>query len=208
MGIRPSRRAARGCWWIRKCWLRPASQLSDEESSRRERQRTAALSGILEYSFAPSGDAVLFPLDGRLYYYDLAEPASSALAHIAHRQGLCDRCDDLAAGPICRRTFAIRIYSLTISPPGMETALTHDGGGPIKNGMAEFVAQEEMDRQHRLLVGAGRHAISPSRASMRPRSRCRSASRSRRTNVSTFDAALPGRRRTQCVDSPRSRRSR
>ena len=27
-----------------------------------------------------------------------------------------------------------------------EKALTSDGGGPIKNGMAEFVAQEEMDR--------------------------------------------------------------
>ncbi len=27
-----------------------------------------------------------------------------------------------------------------------ERAVTNDGGGPIKNGMAEFVAQEEMDR--------------------------------------------------------------
>ena len=35
--------------------------------------RTAALSGILEYTFAPSGDAVLFPLSGRLYYYPLAK---------------------------------------------------------------------------------------------------------------------------------------
>ena len=39
-------------------------KLSDEELGRRERQRTAALSGILEYSFSPSGDAVLFPLNG------------------------------------------------------------------------------------------------------------------------------------------------
>src|SRR5665213_2160434 len=30
-------------------------KLSDEELGRRERQRTAALSGILEYTFAPSG---------------------------------------------------------------------------------------------------------------------------------------------------------
>src|ERR1700688_1444593 len=37
-------------------------KLSDEESSRRERQRTAALSGILEYAFSPSGRALLFPL--------------------------------------------------------------------------------------------------------------------------------------------------
>src|ERR1035438_7725214 len=38
------------------------AKLSDEELNRRERQRTAALSGILEYSFAPSGSALLFPL--------------------------------------------------------------------------------------------------------------------------------------------------
>src|ERR1700730_12967605 len=48
-------------------------KLSDEEIGRRERQRTAALSGILEYTFAPSGDPVLFPLSGKLYYYPLAK---------------------------------------------------------------------------------------------------------------------------------------
>src|ERR1700761_1237820 len=48
--------------------------LSAEEISRRERQRTAALSGILEYSYSPSGDALLFPLSGKLYYYRLANP--------------------------------------------------------------------------------------------------------------------------------------
>ena len=53
--------------------------LRRKRSSRRERQRTAALSGILEYSFAPSGRALLFPLDGKLYYYDLEKPASQAV---------------------------------------------------------------------------------------------------------------------------------
>ena len=38
--------------------------LSDEEAGRRERQRTAALSGILEYSFSPTGGAILFPIGG------------------------------------------------------------------------------------------------------------------------------------------------
>src|SRR5271154_3395181 len=59
--------------------LAPAKEkLSDEELNRRERQRTAALSGILEYSFAPSGRALLFPLGGNLYYCDLAKPAKGA----------------------------------------------------------------------------------------------------------------------------------
>src|SRR5712672_1952590 len=61
--------------------------LSDEERNRRERQRTAALAGIVEYSFAPSGRALLFPLGGELYYYDLAKPAAEALTKITHSRG-------------------------------------------------------------------------------------------------------------------------
>src|SRR5271170_409774 len=68
--------------------IAPANeQLSDEERGRRERQRTAALSGILEYSFAPSGRALLFPLDGQLYYYDLHRPAGDALVQITRSKG-------------------------------------------------------------------------------------------------------------------------
>ena len=62
-------------------------KLSDEEINRRERQRTIALSGILEYSFAPSGQALLFPLAGTLYYYDLAKPVPEALKQITHSPG-------------------------------------------------------------------------------------------------------------------------
>jgi dipeptidyl-peptidase-4 len=65
-------------------------KLSAEEIGRRERQRTAALSGILEYSFASSGRALLFPLNGRLFYYDLRKPSGQAT----------------------------RICACTISPPG------------------------------------------------------------------------------------------
>src|SRR5271169_5615976 len=68
--------------------LAPANEwLSAEELGRRERQRTAALSGILEYSFAPTGRALLFPMDGRLYYYDLAKSAETALMQVAPGQG-------------------------------------------------------------------------------------------------------------------------
>ena len=64
--------------------LAPAgTKLSAEEIDRRERQRTASLSGILEYSFAPSGKALLFPLNGRLYHYDLAKSPANALTEIA-----------------------------------------------------------------------------------------------------------------------------
>ena len=122
-----------------------AEQLSDEERGRRERQRTAALSGILEYSFAPSGRALLFPLDGRLYYYDLAKHAGEALRQITHSEGFAT---DATISPRGRYVAYVRdqnLYAYELAG-GTEKALTSDGGGPIKNGMAEFVAQEEMDR--------------------------------------------------------------
>ena len=58
---------------LQRIGANPQQKLSDEELNRRERQRTAALSGILEYSVAPSGRALLFPLGGKLYYYDLGQ---------------------------------------------------------------------------------------------------------------------------------------
>ena len=120
-------------------------KLSDEELGRRERQRTAALSGILEYSFAPSGRALLVPLDGRLYYYDLAKPAKVALVQITHSEGFAT---DAAISPRGRYVAYVRdqnLYAYDLAG-NTEKALTRDGGGPIKNGMAEFIAQEEMDR--------------------------------------------------------------
>src|SRR3984893_8857870 len=128
--------------------------LSDEERNRRERQRTAALSGILEYSFAPSGRALLFPLGGDLYFYDLAKPAAEALSKITHSQGFAT---DASVSPKGRYVAYVRdqnlfAYDLTKQ---REKALTKDGLGPIKNGMAEFVAQEEMDRSTGYLWGPG-----------------------------------------------------
>jgi dipeptidyl-peptidase-4 len=121
-------------------------QLSAEELGRRERQRTAALSGILEYSFAPSGRALLFPLNGRLYYYDLGKSPDKALIEIT--RGTEGFATDASISPRSGyvsyiRDQNLRVYDLA---SGTDKALTEDGGGAIKNGMAEFVAQEEMDR--------------------------------------------------------------
>jgi dipeptidyl-peptidase 4 len=127
--------------------LAPANEkLSAEEIDRRERQRTASLSGILEYSFAPSGKALLFPLDGRLYHYDLAKPAAGALTEITAGAGgfATDANISPHSGFVAYvRDQNLHVYDLAAHA---DKALTQDGGGPIKNGMAEFIAQEEMDR--------------------------------------------------------------
>ncbi len=126
--------------------LAPAQErLSNEESSRRERQRTAALSGIVEYSFAPSGHALLFPLGGNLYYYDLTKPSKHAVVAIEHSGSFAS---DATISPAGRYVSFVRDQNLLVFDLAKNElkALTADGGGAIKNGMAEFVAQEEMDR--------------------------------------------------------------
>jgi dipeptidyl-peptidase-4 len=120
-------------------------KLSDEEIGRRERQRTAALSGILEYTFAPAGDAVLFPLNGKLYYYQLATKKQKAAVELIDTHGFAT---DATVSPAGGTIAYVRDQNLHAYDIGTKTekALSSDGGGAIKNGMAEFIAQEEMDR--------------------------------------------------------------
>ena len=120
-------------------------KLSDEELGRRERQRTAALSGIIEYTFAPAGDAVLFPLSGKLFYYQLAKPKAKPVVELIDTHGFATDATVSPAGGYIAYVRDQNLYGYDIAAKH-EKALTTDGGGPIKNGMAEFIAQEEMDR--------------------------------------------------------------
>jgi dipeptidyl-peptidase-4 len=119
--------------------------LTDEERNRRERQRTAALSGIIEYSFAPRGDALLFPLNGELYYYRLATGQQKAQIDSIPS----GTATDPNVSPSGKYVSYVREQNLWLFDLAskQERALTQDGGGAIKNGMSEFVAQEEMDRR-------------------------------------------------------------
>ncbi len=120
-------------------------KLSDEEIGRRERQRTAALSGILEYTFAPAGDALLFPLNGKLYYYPLATRTHKPVVEFIDTHGFATDGTVSPAGGLVAYVRDQNLYAYDIAAK-TEKALTSDGGGVIKNGMAEFIAQEEMDR--------------------------------------------------------------
>src|SRR5688572_1013506 len=63
--------------------LSPAEEtLSAEEEARRERQRIAALRGIVEYHWSPDSRSLLFPLGGDLYHYDLSKPAAAAVRRL------------------------------------------------------------------------------------------------------------------------------
>lgn len=119
--------------------------LSEEEKQRRERQRISSLSGIVEYLFAPDGRALLFPLAGDLYYYDLGAKAGNAVRRLTATDAFET---DPKISPRGRYVSFIRDQNLWLLDlaTGRERALTTDGAGVVKNGIAEFIAQEEMDR--------------------------------------------------------------
>ncbi|KRG72116.1 peptidase S9 [Pseudoxanthomonas dokdonensis] len=121
--------------------------LSDEEKARRERQRISALSGIVDYQFSPDGQQLLFPLGGELYLYDLARSGASAVRKLTDGEGFAT---DPKVSPKGGFVSFIRNRNLWVInlANGKQTQLTADGSddGPIGNGVAEFVADEEMDR--------------------------------------------------------------
>ena len=116
--------------------------LSNEEKARRERQRVYGI-GIMEYKFSNDGSALLFPLNGDIYYYHLATKSAKRLTETSVFE------TDVKFSPKGNYVSFIRgenIFVLNIKS-GIEKKLTKDGGSNnIKNGMSEFVAQEEMDR--------------------------------------------------------------
>ncbi|HAE90113.1 MULTISPECIES: S9 family peptidase [Idiomarina] len=115
--------------------------LSDEEKARRERLRLSG-SGIVSYQWSAQSDALLFPLAGDVYYYSLETGKARQITHTEAFE------TDAKLSPQGHYVSYIReqnlyVYSLET---GTEQAITRSGKDTIKYGMAEFVAQEEIDR--------------------------------------------------------------
>ncbi|MGH8196793.1 MAG: DPP IV N-terminal domain-containing protein [Steroidobacteraceae bacterium] len=120
-------------------------ELSAEEEARRERQRIAALRGIVDYHWSPDSKALLFPLDGDLYHYDLRGRGATALRRLTESEAYET---DPKYSPRGRYVSFIReqdLYAVEVAS-GVERRLTTGGGGLISHGVAEFIAQEEMNR--------------------------------------------------------------
>ena len=115
--------------------------LSDEEKARRERMRLKG-SGIVSYQWSSDGKGLLFPLAGDLFYYRLGDEKARQLIDTTEFE------TDSKLSPLGNYVSYIREQNLFIFDlkTNQEIQLTKDGGGVIKNGMAEFVAQEEMGR--------------------------------------------------------------
>lgn len=115
--------------------------LSEEEKARRERLRLSG-SGIVKYEWSKDGTALLFPLAGDVYYWRVGEAKARKVVDTPEFE------TDVKFSPKGNYLSFVRDQNLVVLDlkNGQERALTTDGGGALKYGMAEFVAQEEMDR--------------------------------------------------------------
>jgi dipeptidyl-peptidase 4 len=121
--------------------LQPNEKISEEEKSRRERERTASFSGIVDYSWSPDGKRLLVPLAGELFLVDATQPDKA-------RRIAAGGVIDPKVSPKGKYVSFVRGQNLVVVDiaSGAERKLTKDGGGTIHNAEAEFVAQEEMDQ--------------------------------------------------------------
>ncbi|MEL4285813.1 S9 family peptidase [Shewanella xiamenensis] len=118
-----------------------SNELSDEEKARRERQRIYG-EGIMEYFWADDSKALLIPASGNLYYFSLAD---NSVSQLPIGEGFATDARLSPKGNFVSFVRDQNLYVLNLATKKLE-AMTTDGGGAIKNAMAEFVAQEEMDR--------------------------------------------------------------
>jgi dipeptidyl-peptidase-4 len=117
-------------------------QLSVAEKARRERMRIVDR-GFTSYGLSEDGRLVLLPLSGRVYVYDRAGPHAGRVRKVGE-PGVIDP----RFSPDGRQVAYVRGQDLHVADveSGKERRLTKGGSETRTHGLAEFVAQEEMDR--------------------------------------------------------------
>ena len=116
-------------------------QETTEERAERERRRQFAR-GITAYAWHPLRDELLLPVDGVAYVMAVGdEEARSLTPPDARQSGIRFS----SQGNWISYAREGDLYCLHIAS-GKEERLTHDGGGTVANGLADFIAQEEMHR--------------------------------------------------------------
>ena len=117
--------------------------LSPEEKARRERARIS-VGGFTNYELSKDGARILLTLSGKLYLF---ERASSQITEVKTSPGTLLDPQLSPDGKLIAYVLDqdVYIYNLAASK---ETRLTHGGSEIVSHGLAEFVAQEEMNRFH------------------------------------------------------------
>ncbi len=128
--------------------LGTSGELSEAEKMQRERARIGGTRGIVAYDWSADSASILVPVDGDLFLADL----NGGIARLTNSKS-----GELDAVVSPKGSFVsfVRDQNLIVQPIksaggqslATETAITQDGSGAISYGVAEFVAQEEMDRR-------------------------------------------------------------
>lgn len=120
-----------------------AGELSEAEVARRERMRISQR-GVVEYSWDEQGRYILAPLEGDIFLAGREDGSVRRLTETA--------ADEIDAKVSPKGNFVsfVRDQNLFVLDlvSGAETAITEDGADLITWATAEFIAQEEMDRDH------------------------------------------------------------
>jgi len=130
-------------------WVNGASlheqigQTSDTAAERAERERRRQFArGITAFRFSPDGRHVLLPAGGTAFLLNVADDRVRAITPPGTRQ------TDMRFSPDSTRVSYVRdgnLYCCGLAGE-REIQLTADGGGTVSNGLADFIAQEEMHR--------------------------------------------------------------
>jgi dipeptidyl-peptidase-4 len=127
----------------REHWLSPPGEavteanISKDEVLRRERQRLRE-TGITDYIWAEKANVMLLPLRGDLYQVKDGATAKLAGGGVIDPQITADG----------RHVFFVRENEVWCVDESGERKLTSGSAPGVTNGLAEFVAQEELDRSH------------------------------------------------------------
>src|SRR5258708_39233293 len=100
---------------------------------------------MLEYSVGRRGDGLIFPLNGKLYYYELATSKKKPVVEFIDTHGFATDATVSPAGGVIAYVRDQDLYAYDIAAK-TEKPLTSDGGGTGKNGIAEFLAPGEKER--------------------------------------------------------------
>lgn len=120
-------------------------ELSDAEKARRERERIAQLKGIVSYRWSPDSRKLLFGVGERLWLYDFDAKPGIELRALTPKGFEVNDAKVSPRGGYVSFVSRQNLYTVDLAS-GLNYQLTRDGTGPIHNGEAEFVAQEEMAR--------------------------------------------------------------
>lgn len=119
-----------------------AKELSEAEKARRERAGVSTR-GIIEYQWDEQGRFILAPVEGDLWLYRNADGQLTQLTRTAG--------DEIDAKVSPKGAFVsfVRDFDLYVTPAdgGAERALTKDGSELKSWALADFLADEELDRQ-------------------------------------------------------------